>query len=197
MNNLTKGVFVTVIIALTLGLIYLQLEIQNIQSSMQPAHEKPTEKPTPIPTLSSTPSPTPYVPPANVIGVLNSTSEARAPPYTGYVIFINGTVTNDSPNTAHNVGLLVDVTSHQYPIQGSQLVVPLATEVPLVNGSYEYSYGGLEQILNPPQGPLVDNLTLSTLSPNQTIYLSIAIYPEITLYGIANINVTPYWTNIS
>ena len=86
MNNLTKVALVTVIIAVFLGLIYIQIEIQSIHSSLQPPKGK--SSPTPKPT-----APTTY---SDISIGYNETSredianDTRRLTLTVNVIFING-----------------------------------------------------------------------------------------------------------
>jgi hypothetical protein len=181
MNSLTKVTLVIVIIGLLLGILFLQLEIQSIQSNIQPKEMKPT----PTPTITPSPSPTPFVPPASVISDLNYSIGLSSNQRTD-IVLVNGTVTNNSTNTAYNVGLLVTAysTSSYYPY-----VYNLGAIVPLVSGSY-YDDRGVTRLENSTK---VGNLT--TLSPYQTVTVSIMVYPT-DGKSLHDSQVRPVWSNM-
>jgi|WetSurMetagenome_2_1015567.scaffolds.fasta_scaffold95139_2 hypothetical protein len=181
MYNLTKIFLAIAIIALLLGLIYIQLEIQNIQSNIQPKEMNPTS----TPNITPSPSPTPYVPPASVISDLNYSISLSSDQRTD-IVLVNGTVTNNSTNTAYNVGLLVTAysTSSYYPY-----VYNLGAIVPLVSGNY-YDDRGITRSAN---STAVGNLT--GLSPYQTVKVSITVYPTDSK-SLHDPQVRPVWSNM-
>jgi hypothetical protein len=156
LKTLAKLALIIALLAVILGLIFLQIEISNLQSSTQ------TKKPesTPIPTTNSTPSPTQNVSP-DVIADINATPTSgyiNGVPQSQYLI-INGTVTNDGPSTAYNVGLKVTA------VGGAHLGVPLNVInviIPTTSGTYTTG----------------KSYALSTLAPHQNVSINITIVPS-------------------
>ena len=97
-----------------------------------------------------------------------------------WVILINGTVTNDSPNTAYGVGLHVFA-----PADGALAAFEetIDVTVPVVSGTYDWNstYG------------------LSTLTPNQSVSVNIEMIPPPFLGEravLSNTTVTSVWSNM-
>jgi hypothetical protein len=111
MNNIEKTAIVIIIIALSIGLIYLQLEIQSSQSSAL--------------------FPTPNPPQESVVADLNYTIGLDSGTNSD-VILINGTISNNNPNITYSVGLLVTAVSNS----SHPPYIHLGVVVPPISGSY-------------------------------------------------------------
>jgi hypothetical protein len=204
MNKLTKVVLVIVFTAVLLGFIYQQIEIQNLKSSQSadllteasktptPPTVSPTTQSKPTPTQNLTPNSSPL--PTNVTANLQIT--AIRPPV-GYYLLINGTITNNSPNTAYNVGLHVSAVGT--PL--SQTVVLIEMTVPIASAEYmQYSENTAARIQASADGSqnIVSNeFPLSTLAPYQSVPVEIKIYPLYQSQSaiLRDINVTLVWSN--
>lgn len=176
MKNLTKAALVIAIVAIVLGLIYLQLEIENLTPKSN------GEVNTPTPTLSPTPTPTPSLTPANVTSNISITpirnfNDASFPE--GDYLLINGTVTNNSTTAAYNVGLKVSDVALVF----ANYATVIDVTVPIKSGLYNTG----------------ENYVLSTIEPNQTIPISITINPTYQSQepDLQNYNVTLVWSNSS
>jgi hypothetical protein len=150
-------------------------------------------KPTPTPTSTSTTSPTPASstppPPATLTADIVATAVSDAPDVSGsQVLVINGTVTNNSPNTAYNVGLHAFAGgSYEFPYFTPLPAINLT--VPLASGTYGQNYANANTPIT---------YALSTLAPYQSVSFNITIIPwassqEPVLNGI---NVTTVWSNM-
>ncbi len=124
-------------------------------------------------------------PPANVTAFLIYTLDSHTD-----VVFVNGTVTNDSPNTAYNVGIAIDSTTWAtvtYPSlqQGGTVIVPL------INGSYNEQGNFINKSTSP---TWYEKTPLSNLQPCQSVHVSIAFYPFVNKGLLVNA-VTAVWSN--
>lgn len=135
--------------------------------------------PSPEPTPNPEPQPTPTPPAATVNAILNATQISN-----GYYLLVNGTVTNNSSNTAYDVGL--HITAGGYPIARYETLIDMT--VPITSAQY-FQNSQVSEKKSP----------LSTLTPYQTIPVEIKVFPIYqsrtpTLYGIS---VTLVWSNTS
>jgi hypothetical protein len=184
MNNLAKAVLVIALLAIVFGLIYLQLEIENLTPKSNGLVDTPTPilSPTPPPILSPTPPPNPPLTPAKVTSNISITpirnfNDTSFPE--GDYLLINGSVTNNSTNTAYNVGLKVfDVA-----LVLAHYTTVIDVTVPIKSGLYNTG----------------ENYVLSTISANQTVPISIMINPDYQSQepDLQNYNVTLVWSNAS
>lgn len=159
------GALLTALIAIILALIAIALTI-NLSNNLfgqpnQPSNT-PSSTPTPVATITAdiVATPTPVVPGG------------------GDVLIIKGTVTNDSPNTAYDVGL--NVTA-----QASILMLgyPNVIDMIVPASSGEYAMG--------------NDYELSTLAPNQSVAIDIKIIPYYQSQSpqLENVNVAAIWSN--
>ncbi len=179
MKNMSKVVLVIVLVAIFSGLIYLQTEIENIESSQATPSPQPTApKPSPTLTPTSTPAST-SVPVATVTANINATPTRVAPNSGGDVLIINGTVTNNSPNTAYNVGLRVTAFG-SFTLLPAQEVIDMT--IPISSGTYAMG----------------TDYALSTLTPHQSVPVNITIVPYYSSQEpmLSGVNVTVVWSNM-
>lgn len=144
-----------------------------------PPNTTPVLNPTSSPTATSTASP--KVPEATVTANINATPTLVSPNTSaGEVLIINGTVTNNSPNTAYNVGLNVTAFG-TFSIIPSQEVINIV--VPISSGTYDSG------IIYP----------LSTLTPYQSVPINITIMPNLASHEptLDGVTVTLVWSNAS
>ncbi len=183
---------VIVLVGIVMGLVYLQLEIETLKSPQTSPSPSPTiaESPspsilTPTPTSAPTPSPSPTPtssPEATTVLAptplhIGSDSAVYADIFVTPIggnelsyLLITGNVTNNSPNTLHDVGL--HIYSFGYPFIGPNEETLINTTVPISSGSY----GGSGQP------------TLSILSPHESVSVNIQVhsmyeYRSPILYG--------------
>lgn len=192
-RGLPVAVLVVVIVALSLGLIYQQIEIENLNSTKKSPSPTPTGTQTPEPsqnptsTLSPTqepsfsPSSTPTLPVANLSSNITVTSIRNfndSSYLEGDYLSINGTVTNDSPNTAYDAGLKVSAAAIVLAYPRTVIDVTVPTE----SGTYNTN----------------TNYTLSTLTPYQSVTIKIIIYPDYQSQepSLQGANVTLVWSNM-
>ena len=189
MKNLSKVILVIVSLAIFLSLIYLQIEIKDLSPKSSPT-PLPTMNPIATPTLSPTLTPisTP-VPVATVTANINATPTLVAPTTSaGEVLIINGTITNNSPNTAYNVGVRAfAIASYEFPF-----VSPLAAiniTVPIASGTYSMKYITAETVVTYP---------LTTLTPYQSVPINITIIPNASSQEpvLSDVNATLVWSNM-
>jgi hypothetical protein len=97
----------------------------------------------------------------------------------GDYLSIKGTVTNHDQDTAYNVGLKVSATALVF----SHYTTVIEVTVPVQSGTYNTG----------------ESYQLSTLNPNQTISLTIIIYPDYQSQepDLSNSNVTLVWSPTS
>jgi hypothetical protein len=209
MNKLTKIIVVIFFTIVILGLIYQQIEIENLKTLQSSNSTQPTAtsiNPTSYPTLSPTSTPTSGLTPtttptsnpspANVTADLQTTT--IRPPI-GYYLSINGTVTNNSPNTAYNVGLRASAVGSPFV----QTVILINMTVPVVSAEYgQYSDNTAARIQASADGSqnIVSNeFPLSTLAPYQSVHFEIKMYPQYQSESavLRDITVTLVWSNTS
>jgi len=183
-NILVASIIIVVVVASIIVGIYVYYNGLHNDTFLNPT-PTPTIAPTPTPNLTarptSTPSPTPTANPvATVTANLNLKVVDLNPGNGNWVILINGTVTDDSPNTAYGVGLHVFA-----PADGALAPFEETVDVtvPIVSGTYNWNttYG------------------LSTLTPNQSVTIYIEIIPPAKLAELSVINnatVTMVWSNM-
>jgi hypothetical protein len=207
MNKLTKIIVVIFFTAVILGLIYQQIEIENLKSlqssnSTQPTATSinptshPTLSPTSTPTSGLTPTTTPTSNPlpANVTADLQTTT--IRPPI-GYYLLINGTVTNNSPNTAYNVGLHANAVGSPFV----QTVILIDMIVPITSAEYGQASDNtafrVQASANGSQNIVSNEFPLSTLTPYQSVPVEIKMYPQYQSESaiLRGINVTLVWSN--
>ncbi len=128
------------------------------------------------------PSPTPSTTPAAMVTAnLNITQHRDVNnqlPYTGGYLVISGSVLNNSTNNAYNVGLKVYDTAMILAHYSTVINV----SVPIASGIY-----------------ITDsNYALSTLSPYQSVSISMIIYPDYQSQepDLQSANVTLVWSNM-
>jgi hypothetical protein len=135
------------------------------------------------------------VPSVNV--TVNLETKTIIPPQ-GYYLLINGTITNNNPNLAYNVGL--SVSARGTPFWGSYNIILINMTLPINSATYaQYSDNTAAMIQSTADGSqtiVSSNFPLSTLAPNQSIPIEIRILPlcqseTATLRGI---NVTLVWS---
>jgi hypothetical protein len=166
---------------LLITLLAIVLIVSNIYLLFnQPYQNANNPSPTPIPTPTSpTPTPEPTsMPTASVTAVLNATQIADT-----YSLLVNGTVTNNSPNTAYDVGL--HVTAVGIPFTSYETLIDMT--VPIASAEYVQS-----SILGTVKHPL------STLTPYQSVPVEITIislYQSRTPTLLPPINITLVWSN--
>jgi hypothetical protein len=184
---------VIALIALSFGLVYQQIEIQNIKSSLSSPSPQPTATESPsfsppststnsiLPTQISTPTLSPtstpslipsqivlHLPETGVNAILNITSALSG----GYLL-LSGTVTNNSTNTQYNVGL--KVFADGYPIVGNPNKLTLINlTIPIDSGTYMQTSDGTASLNG---GVSTSLFPQSTLNPNQSVAIEIMIYP--------------------
>jgi cytoskeletal protein RodZ len=153
MKAMTITVIVIVVLVLATGLWYTQ-------THMPRSTPAPTPTPTPTPTATPTPTSTstPTGPAATVTANLNLKRVDATPGSGHWVLLINGTVANDSPNIAYGVGLHVFSLADGalYPFEEDVDVT-----VPVASGTYNAT----------------STYALSTIPPNQTVPVNIEIIP--------------------
>jgi hypothetical protein len=197
LKTLAKLALIIALLTVISSLIFLQIEISNLQSSTQPKKPQLTPIPkinptpsqsTPTSTISSTPSPTPNESPASVTADISYIPVSVAPNGEGgQYLVINGTVTNNSPNIANDVGLHVFAIGRN----GRLLNSPSTTynvidfTIPLKSGIYDAA--------NPPTE------SFPSLAPYQTTNINITIYPLVPSFEpiIENVTTTVVWSNSS
>jgi cytoskeletal protein RodZ len=177
MKAMTITVIVIAALVLATGLWYTQTHM---------ARPTPDTTPTPAPTPTAPPTTTPTAAPtptttssATVTANLNQKGVEATPGTNDWVILINGTVTNDSPNTAYGVGL------HVFSLADGALwpyEETVNVTVPVASGTYNATstYG------------------LSTIPPNQSVSINIEIIPPPALGEwrvTENATVTVVWSN--
>jgi hypothetical protein len=162
-----------IIAVLLTSVVWYMLIVANQNANL-------SSNPLPTPKLNSTSTPSPSaIPPATVKANIIATPTLLSPTTSaGEILVINGTVTNNSPNTAYNVGLNVTAFG-TFSIIPSQEVMNIV--VPISSGTYGSG------IIYP----------LSTLTPYQSVPINITIMPilashEPTLNGVT---VTLVWSN--
>jgi hypothetical protein len=183
MNHLSKVVLAVIFIGVFLVLIYQQIEIERLKHPQPLTTPQPTSSPTlPLPSYPPTTSPSSVVYteiPSTIVTTDLVVSQYRSDNET--YLLIEGTVANESPNTLYDVGL--QVYSYGFPSLGA-LETLIDITVPIATGSY-YNYE--------------KQYTLTTMSPNENIPVTIKIHPGFeyrspTLYGN---NVTVVTTNLT
>ena len=117
----------------------------NSSSPMPTSTPLPTSKPTPTPSSTSLTT-------ANVVASLDYVSS--------WYLIINGTVTNNSPNIAYDVGL--HVTAYGSPFGLKEKIIDMT--VPITSDLYAQN--------RPP-----DTYPLSTLTPYQSVPIEIELRP--------------------
>jgi hypothetical protein len=148
----------------------------------------PIARPTTIPTATLTPTPIVSLAPATVTANVVASAVSVAPLVSaGQVLVINGTVTNNSPNTAYNVGLHATASgSYEFPYASTLPAINLT--VPIASGEYGQNYVNA----NTPT-----TYVLSTLAPYQSVFVSITITPWASSQEpvLSNVNVVLVWAN--
>ncbi len=180
MKAITITVIVIAVLVLAAGLWYTQTHMAHSTQTPSPTPTAPTPTTaTATPTLTAAPTLTPTTPASTVTGNLSIKGVNAKPGSNDWVILINGTVTNDSPNTAYGVGLHVfsEGDPALYPFEETVDVT-----VPAASGTYNATntYG------------------LSTIPPNQSIPINIEIIPPAALGEwrvTENAAVTVVWSN--
>jgi hypothetical protein len=139
-------------------------------------HSPSSTFPTSTPVSSQTPT-------ANVTAVLSNAENTNGS-YSGDYLSINGTVTNNSPNVAYNVGIKVTALESTPEYTGTAINVT----IPITSATYagEYTQPGLIH-------------ALTTLTPYQSVPVVIALYPldPNETPALYDINVTLAWSNHS
>lgn len=162
---------------------------------------KPTNSPSDTPKTVQTPnisSENANVPSANVTANLDT--KTVFPPQ-GHYLLINGTITNNSPNPAYNVGL--SVSARGTPFWDSYNIILINMTLPINSATYaQYSdnTAAMEQsTADGSQNIVPSNFPLSTLAPNQSIPIEIRILPlyQCETATLRGINVTLVWSNTS
>jgi hypothetical protein len=187
MNNVKNVVLGVVLLTIFFGLIYLQTEIQNLksqQTSTIPTTSKSSnsEPKGTVSTSNLSPTPTPAfatVQSTTIIANIIATPTFVSPNTSaGQVLIINGTVTNQGPNTEYNVGLNVTAFG-SFSLLPSQEVIDMT--VPINSGTYAMG----------------TDYSLSTLTPNEVIPVTITIIPKLSSQEpmLSNVNVTVSWSN--
>jgi hypothetical protein len=185
MKTVIAAALVVVAVLLTSAVWYIAIGNPHFTQNTRPtATPYSTPTLTPSPTLSPTPT---LVPAAHVTAEINAIPSYELPNYTpnsGDYLLINGTVTNNSPNIAYNVGLKVTATEATLTHTGNaiDMVVPIT--------SATYGQTSASEIVYAP---------LSTLLPYQSIPIVIEInpYAPSETPTLNNINVTVVWSNMS
>ena len=136
--------------------------------------------------ISTFPTSTPVSsqpPAANVTAVLSDAENTNGS-YSGDYLSINGTVTNNSPNVAYNVGIKVTALESTPAFTGTALNVT----VPIASAKYNLLFS---------QGELP--FTLTTLTPYQSVPVVIELAPFSASETpcLYDINVTLVWSNAS
>jgi hypothetical protein len=169
MKTVTALTFITIAVILTSAFWYAI--IANTPKSTPIVN--PTATPTATPTSTSPPAATVT---ANISVTANLQLNGSLP-NSGDNLIINGTVTNNSPNTAYNVGLKVfaEAVVLAYP----RTVIDVT--IPVKSGTYNTD----------------TKYTLSTLTPFQSVSIEIIIYPDYQSKepNLQGANVTLVWSN--
>jgi hypothetical protein len=204
MDNKMVLLFVLVAISLVLSIcsFVILLESHFVSVISQPQSTSPTampqQEPSTNPDLSVIPTPasTPTIPTAppllyHVItsGILtaNVTYTPVGPTGEGQYLKINGYITNNSPNTAYNVGLDVLAIG-----QGGRLARYLGVDsITLVNSTIPAKSGIYDE-----SKPITDSFP--SFAPYQTINFDITIYPAAAHVEpvFDQVTITPVSTNL-
>ncbi len=201
MNNISKvalGIFLT---ATVLGLVYVQIEIQNLKSSQGSGSSQPqastTLSPTIQPTVSSTGTPittpasstTPLTQGAKLnVTAIPSYELPNYAPNSGEYLWLNGTVTNNSPNDYISPALRV--TAKEEGVNGYAINMLLSLPEANAPGVYQ-QYSQKEQII---QGESPPGEGATTFRSGQSYSVDIKI---LTLAPTDRNNYTIYDVNIS
>ena len=183
-KNLAKAVLIVVLVALILGIVYWENEVQRAQ-----INPRNTSNPTSTPSSSKTggtssqPTSSPSaLPAANVTSDLSYAENSNGS-LNGDFLLINGTVTNDSPNGALDVGIRVTAMESTSGYSGTAI----NETVPVISSIYpsDFSLGKMNTALTP------------LIPAHQSANVTIELYPYVqsetpTLYDI---NVTVIWSN--
>jgi hypothetical protein len=168
-----------VVIAIVFLAVLLTSVVLIINQNMANQNStKPTSGPSATFSPTSTPAST-IVPVARVIGNIKATPTLVSPTTSaGEVLIINGTVTNNSPNIAYNVGLNVTAFG-TFSVNPSQEVIDIT--VPISSGTYDTSIA----------------YPLSTLTPYQSVPINITIRPTLASHEptLNSVTVTLVWSN--
>jgi hypothetical protein len=180
MKALPIVVIVIAILVLATALWYTQMNRASPTSNPAPTTTMPTATTTPITTPTPSITIPTTMPPASTVTAKLNQKMVDIKPYTGDdVLLINGTVTNDSPNTAYSVGLHVFAPADPalYPFEEDVDVT-----VPVASGIYNAT----------------STYALSTIPPNQSVIINIEIIPPASLSEMTVIEeatVTLIWSN--
>ena len=180
MKAMTITVIVIVALVLATGLLYTQAHIAHPTLGPTPTSAlTPTAPTTTTPKATAAPTPLPTTSVATVTANLNLKWVDTTPGSGHWVILINGTVTNVSPNTAYDAGLHVfaEADPALYPFEET-----IDVTVPLASGTYDAK----------------STYALSTIPPNQSFSVNIEIIPPAALSEltvIRNANMTIVWSN--
>ena len=180
MKATTIVVIVIAMLVLATALWYMQTYRASHASTPAPTTTMPTATATPITTPTPTITTPTTMPPASTVTASLNQKVVDIKPYTGDdVLLINGTVTNNSPNTAYDAGLHMFAPADPalYPYEETVDVT-----VPIASGTYNATntYG------------------LSTIPPNQSVTINIEIIPPTALSEMAvleDATVTLVWSN--
>lgn len=180
MKMMTPIVLVTVAVVLIATVWYTQTyepKSTLINTPSPTINQTLTSSPSSIPTPTLTPTPFPQ---ANVTANIIVTPIRNfddANYLQGDYISINGTVTNNSPNTAYNVGLKVSAEAVVLAYQTTVIDVTVPVQSSIYNTGTNYA--------------------LSTLNPYQTVSISINIFPDYPSEepNLQGANVTLVWSN--
>ena len=171
LSQLDKKILGALLIALILVVLAASL---SYFLSNQPNQITNTPSPTSTPTSNPTPTPThTSLPVARVTAILNVTQNSYGQ------LLINGTVTNNSPNEAYDVGLEAFASASIYMV-GYQVTV-IDMRVPIASGDYAMG----------------TDYTLTTLQSYESVPIDIRILPyyQSQTPNLKDAKVTLVWSN--
>jgi hypothetical protein len=180
------AIIIFVVVFLPTAAWFTLTEVHNLSS-------QPQQNPFPVPAVSPNPTGIP-LPSANVVAALNETHVRTGGDY----LLINGTVTNDSPNTAWSVGLKVYATAYFNLVS---LGIAINMTVPVASATYmqdSASTAYREQTNDNGTANVVSSdFLLTPLTPYEKVHIVIEIVPfaQYEDLNFTSCNVTLIWAN--